>query len=96
MSAWKIAKPTTTTDGALLLTSDAGGPYNALLVWFDKDRGGRGYCIRRQPSGDARHDTLVRWGQGLTGLGPDASCVRSAGRDGKTLSQDILQRHVLA
>ena len=59
MSAWKIAQPTTTTDGALLLTSDAGGPYNALLVWFDKDRAVR-IIARHSPLGCPSRRS-VRW-----------------------------------
>jgi hypothetical protein len=35
---WSIAKPTFTEDKALILRPAAASPYDALLVWFEKDR----------------------------------------------------------
>jgi hypothetical protein len=38
LQKWGVDKPTLTDDGALLLRPAAGSSYDALLVWFDKDR----------------------------------------------------------
>ncbi len=41
LTAWKVTQPTTTADGALVLSSAGPGPYDVLLVWFEKDRATR-------------------------------------------------------
>jgi hypothetical protein len=38
MRRWATSQPTTTKEGALVLTPEKGGPYDALLVWFDNDK----------------------------------------------------------
>jgi hypothetical protein len=47
LQKWNIEKPEVAGDGALLLRP-ASGPYDALLVWFDKDKVARVVARQRQ------------------------------------------------
>lgn len=69
---FKAETPKTLPDGGVILPPVKGSPYDALLVWFDKDRLVR--IVARQGAGPARGPTpseqvTQSWARGIRSLG---------------------------
>ncbi len=73
LQAYKIEKPTIVADGALVLPA-RGNNYDAVLVWFDKDKVSRIVARHVRPSGPAAKlspgDLVMQtWARSLRSLG---------------------------
>src|SRR5262249_54561414 len=64
LQKWKGEKPGTPEDGALVLYPGEGGSYDALLVWFEKDRVAR--IIGRKSQSQALGGDAAKWGEAVT------------------------------
>ncbi len=70
---WKVARPVTTEEGALVLTPER-GPYNALLVWFKGPDAVRVLARHSLPSNPSKPVSRTQavteaWGRDLRSLG---------------------------
>ncbi len=64
LQKWRIAKPNTTDDGALILRPDSSSSYDALLVWFQKDRASR--IVARHTPFTSSQSGPLQWGQAVS------------------------------
>lgn len=75
LKKWNVSSPVTTAEGALVLSPGLSGPYDALLVWFAKERVARVVARHTHPTGggvapaQASEAVIDAWGRDLRLLG---------------------------